>query len=54
MRAAQGTVLAVYLNDDLFFFAMMLLCGGNKRRLNRLKYDFLVDVLIAMNRINNA
>ena len=59
---SSGTPLCVPLiepssrsivHDDFFFFAVLLLGGRDQRRLDRLKDDLLVDVLVAMDRIDD-
>ena len=51
--ATDRTVFAVDLDDDVLVFAVLLLGGRNQRRLDRLEDDFLVDVLVAMDRIDD-
>ena len=48
------TVFAVDIHDDIGFFAVVLLGGRDERSLDPLEHDFLVDVLIAMDRIDDS
>ena len=53
-RAADRAVGAVDLDDDFGFFAVVLLGGGDQRRLDALEDDLFVDILIAMDRVDDA
>ena len=52
--AVNRTVFAVDLHDDVGFFAVVLLGGRDERSLDPLEDDFLVDVLVAMDRIDDS
>ena len=52
--AADRAVGAVDLDDDLGLFAVVLLGGRNQRRLDALEDDFLVDILVAVDRVDDA
>ena len=38
---------------DVFFFAVVLFGGGDQRRFDALEDDLLVDVLVAVDRVND-
>ena len=54
VRAADRAVFAVDVDDDVFFFAVLLLGGRDQRRLDGAEDDFLVDVLVAMDRVDDS
>jgi hypothetical protein len=39
---------------DIGFFAKMFASSGDQRRLDRTKHDFFVDILVAMQRVNDS
>ena len=54
VRAGDVARLAVDGDDDVVLFAVVLLGRRDERRLDRLKDDFLVDVLVAVERVDDA
>ena len=54
MAAADGAVGAVDLDDDLRLFSVVFLGGGDQRRLDPLEDDLFVDILIAVDRVDDA
>ena len=54
MSTADRTVLAVDVDDDFFFFAVLLLCSRYQGRFNTLEDDFFVDILVAMDRVDDS
>ena len=54
VRRMNRTVFAVDLDDDVGFFAVVLLGGRDERSLDPLEHDLFVDVLIAMDRIDDS
>ena len=53
MGPANRTVVAVDVDFDFRFVAIVLLGGRNERRFDRLKDDLFVNLLVAMDRVNN-
>ena len=53
MRAADRTVFAVDVNDDVLVFTVLLLGRRHQGRLDGPEYDFLFHILIAMDRIHD-
>ena len=54
VRAGDCPRFTVNLNHDLFIFAIMFVGSGHQRLLYGLKDDFWIDILIAMDRINDT
>ncbi len=54
VRGRDGAVLPIDRDGDLFVLAVVLLGGGDQRGLNRLENDLFVDVLFAMDRVDDS
>ena len=54
MRAGDGAVVPVDMQDDFLIFAVLLFGGGDQGGFDRLEDDFLVDILIAVDRIHDS
>ena len=52
--AADRAVGAIDLNDDLRLFAVVLLGGRDQGRLDAVEDDLLVDILIAVDRVDDT
>ena len=52
-RSPNRTVLTVDLDHDLVVIAVVFPGCGNERRLDRLNDDLFVNVLVAMDRVND-
>ncbi len=52
--ARDRAVVAIDADHDFLVFAVLLFRGGNQRSLDGLEHDFLFDVLIAMDRIDDS
>ena len=53
VASADSSVFPINLYQNLFVFAVVLLGSGNQRGLDTLEDDLLVDVLIAVDRVND-
>ena len=54
VRAGDRAVVPVDLQDDFLIFAILLFGGGDEGGFDRLKDDFLLDILIAVDRIHDS
>ena len=53
VRSGDGAVLAIDGDLDVFLFAVVFFGGGDQRRFDALEDDLLVDVLVAVDRVND-
>ena len=53
VRARNRAVFAIDGDDDFLVFAVLLLGGGDQRRLDGQENDLLVDVLVTMDRVDD-
>ena len=54
VRAGDRAADAVDADDDILIFAVLFFGGRDQRSFDRLEHDFFIDVLIAMDRIDDA
>ena len=53
VRAADRAVIAIDMDDDVLFFAVVFLGGRDQGRFDAFEDDLLVDVLVAVDRVDD-
>ena len=53
-RCLDGAAGAIDLDNDVRLLPVVLLSGGNQRRFDPLEDNLFVDILVAMDRVNDS